>query len=147
MAVRGTALFCDDIRLEASGQTSLIGCYAGQLIVHRSWPVTLPKLAVLALVDAPRDAPPRDIVLRIVLDPGDAVVFEARISAERDEPMQAAEQDVSSDTYLRFGFNVVLGPLEIEDESWLRARAVCDGEEIKLGSLKIVSVPAPEGAN
>ncbi|GGK27762.1 hypothetical protein GCM10011322_12890 [Salinarimonas ramus] len=140
----GTALFCDDIRLEASGQTSLIGCYAGQLIVHHAWPVTLPKLAVMALVDAPRAAPPREIVLRIVLDPGDTLLFETRVEATRDEPSDTAELEESPDAIVRIGLNVVLGPLAIEQESRLRVRAVVDGAEIKLGSLKIVSAPPDE---
>ena len=39
----GYTIFCDDVRLEASGKTSYMGIYRGKLILNAPLPALLPK--------------------------------------------------------------------------------------------------------
>ena len=42
----GYTIFCDDVRNEINGKVTLVGVYAGDVIVLGTLPVTLPKLGL-----------------------------------------------------------------------------------------------------
>lgn len=42
----GRSIFCEDVRLDTTGQFHLIGCYAGGIIPVRQFPAMLPKLGL-----------------------------------------------------------------------------------------------------
>jgi len=66
----GTTIFCDDIRLEASGKVTLVGVYIGDLIVLGTLPTTLPKFAMRILYTERPQESTDPVELRIFF-PGD----------------------------------------------------------------------------
>lgn len=43
----GTAIFCDDVRIENTGKHLYLGVYLGQMVISPSFPAMLPTFAVV----------------------------------------------------------------------------------------------------
>src|SRR4030095_11746465 len=67
----GHTIFCDDIRQEVGGKFSYIGVYSGQMIIHGTCPVTLPKLCLAITFTQRREIFVANIGIQIFL-PGEA---------------------------------------------------------------------------
>lgn len=59
-----STIYCDDVRQEVGGKLSLIGVYNGVMYVQQ-FPVTLPKLWVVATFVASKDEPPKSLKFRV----------------------------------------------------------------------------------
>jgi hypothetical protein len=59
-----STIYCDDVRQEVGGKLSLIGVYNDVMYVQQ-FPVTLPKLWVVATFVASKDKPPRSLKFRV----------------------------------------------------------------------------------
>ena len=79
----GYSIFCDDIRNEAGGKLSFIGCYNGVIFISESFPLVLPKLCVHVHILSPASRPFRSITVRCYL-PGDDKPFS-------EEPIETPE--------------------------------------------------------
>src|SRR5262249_23625378 len=66
----GYSIFCDDIRNEAGGKLSFIGCYNGVIFISGQFPLVLPKLCVHTHILSPASQPFNSIAVRCYL-PGD----------------------------------------------------------------------------
>src|SRR3954449_3586259 len=58
-------LFCEDIRQEASGQTSMIGVFPTRISVAE-FPFTLPKMMVYGFVRTKLESPPQSITIKLI---------------------------------------------------------------------------------
>jgi hypothetical protein len=70
----GYSIFCDDIRNEAGGKLSFVGCYNGVIFISDQFPLVLPKLCVHTHILSPASQPFSSIVVRCYL-PGDEKPF------------------------------------------------------------------------
>lgn len=70
----GYSIFCDDIRNEAGGKLSFIGCYNGVIFISGQFPLMLPKLCVHTHILSPASRPFGSIAIRCYL-PGDDKPF------------------------------------------------------------------------
>src|SRR5689334_2514785 len=79
----GFTIFCDDIRQEIGNKESYIGVYAGAMLIHVAFPVTLQKFGFHVFIFEPVDtAIRRDFPIKIsIYLPGDA----------EDQPSLSAE--------------------------------------------------------
>jgi hypothetical protein len=68
-----TTVFCDDIRLEVANKISLIGVYAGDILVNK-FPALLPKLCVWVNITAIGTAPLERALVRLLRDDKDVVL-------------------------------------------------------------------------
>lgn len=66
-----TALFCEDIREESSGQLTLVGVFPDGILV-RGFPGAFPKLCVLTRINISPEDPPSSIKTRLVHPDGTA---------------------------------------------------------------------------
>jgi len=129
------AIFCDDVRREEGNKLSYMGVYQSVLVV-RSFPIVLPRLCIALSLRIDRDAIPSEICFRLCKD--DAVVAESVVPADALTTAKAEAERISEDRFLSFGTIFQMFPVDLPGQCFLRARAICDGEEIKGGSLAII---------
>ena len=138
----GYSIFCDDIRNEAGGKLSFIGCYNGIILISGQFPLVLPKLCVHIHVLSPASQPFGSIVTRCYLPGDDKPFFEEPIETPRQHDQTELVAHLKTDTgaplYIVAATSLIFTQLELRSTGLMRVRAVVDaGEEIRLGSLRI----------
>ena len=68
--IYGYTLFCEDVRLEASGARTVVGMYTGTMFLQTNFPVTLAKFAFVVTLLQRKTIFNPNIGLRIFM-PGD----------------------------------------------------------------------------
>ena len=132
----GITVFCDDIREEVGGKSSYIGIYKGVMYVQADFPLTLPKLGMGVILNQKLNAFASNIKLRIILPDNETMELAApSMDAQRSQLEPDAELH---QLYLK----VIVSPLILKGEGSIKVRAICDGEEVRLGALRIIHRPA-----
>lgn len=146
----GYTLFCDDIRHEVTGKTTLVGMYNSQLIVTGNLPVVLPKLCASITI---RLNPPLNHlkpVIKVFRTDQDEPIFvcEVDIPAVSTENIPRATDHLESDalTVMQFSVNAQFESFEIERPCALKVRVFIGDDELRLGALQIVHA-APDSIN
>jgi hypothetical protein len=134
-----STVVCDDIRKEEGNKLSYMGIYGTNIIVP-GFPLALPKLCfVMSLMAPGSQPPPTSLTFRVLKD--DDIL--AEVFLPRDALAEAAaraEKRADKDsTRLTLGSVLQIFPLQLAAPCVLKARAICDGEEIKGGSWPIES--------
>lgn len=131
-----SGVFCDDIREELYGKKSLIGCY-GAIMEVSSFPITLPKLCIHAIIQTPATRPFKIVKLFVLQDDD--------VLAEGELPIPATMPTLEPNQLSRLDVQFVFTPLTLEKPCTLRVRAHLDGEETRgLGLLVKLRSPDPE---
>lgn len=140
----GYSIFCDDIRNEPGGKLSFIGCYNGVIFVPPQFPFVLPRFCVHIHIFSPATQPFSSIVAKCYAPGQEAPIFEEAIEPPRKEQQRELlvplEKDASAaPIYIVAGTSLIFAPLIIRGPGLIRVRAAVDdeGEELKLGSLRI----------
>jgi hypothetical protein len=139
----GYSIFCDDIRNEAGGKLSFIGCYNGVIFVPPKFPLTLARFCVHIHIFSPASQPYSSIVARCYGPGDDLPLVEESIEPPKKEEQLALvahlEKNPTTPLYIVAGTSFIFSPLHIHGPGLLRVRAVVDGaeDEIPLGSLRI----------
>jgi hypothetical protein len=143
----GYSIFCDDIRNEAGGKLSFIGCYNGVIFVPPSFPLVLPRFCVHIHIFSPAAQPYSSIVARCYA-PGEEgpIVEEAIEPPKREEQIALLAQlgtDPNAPLYIVAGTSLIFAPLHLHGPGLIRVRAVIDdaAEELRLGSLRVEARP------
>lgn len=148
-APSGYAIFCDDIRQEITGKTTLVGVYNGHLIVTGSLPIILPQIcAAITLRLAPPEARIRPIVKIFRSDQDEPLfVFEADIEPVEPQllPLKLPHLEQDAVTFMQMGVTAQMQSLVINEPCALKVRAYIGDDEVRLGSLQI-SVHTPIAA-
>jgi hypothetical protein len=131
--------FCDDVRQEIGGKLSLIGVYNGVMYVPQ-FPVTLPKLWVLATYSMPQEEPPKDLKVRILkntepLADLDATPEYLQQLANLREPVVAMPDGIQR--VITSHMHVCFSPLVLEGPCMLRVVAITDKGEVRGLGLQI----------
>jgi hypothetical protein len=138
----GYSIFCDDIRNEAGGKLSFIGCYNGVIFISGQFPLVLPKLCVHTHIFSPASQPFNSIVVRCYL-PGDDRPFseeaiETPRRSEQNELVANLKRNTDAPLFIVAATSLIFTPLELRSSGLLRVRALIDAEqELRLGSLRI----------
>jgi len=138
----GYSIFCDDIRNEAGGKLSFIGCYNGVIFISGQFPLVLPKLCVHTHVFSPASKPFNSLVVRCYL-PGDDTPFseeaiETPRRSEQSELVANLKTNTDAPLFIVAATSLIFTPLELKSAGLLRVRALIDaGQELRLGSLRI----------
>jgi hypothetical protein len=138
----GYSIFCDDIRNEAGGKLSFIGCYNGVIFISGQFPLVLPKLCVHTHIFSPASQPFNSIVVRCYL-PGDDRPFseeaiETPRRSEQNELVANLKTNTDAPLFIVAATSLIFTPLELRSSGLLRVRALIDAEqELRLGSLRI----------
>jgi len=134
-----TTVVCDDVRKEEGNKLSYMGIYGSNILVP-AFPFTLPKLCfVMSIVGPGEREPPKSLTFRLLKD--EDVL--AELSIPEDALMAAATHarvdPARNSRRLTFGTILQVFPIQFASPCTLRARAICDGAEIRGGSWPIES--------
>jgi hypothetical protein len=137
-----TAIMCDDVRREEGSKLSYMGIYSSNLMVP-GFPVALPKLCfVMSVVCPAQEAPPTSLTFRLLRD--EEVLAEISIAEDTLSSLhqQTSGADNPDTKRLTIGTVMQLFPLQLGGPCVLKARASCDGEELKGGSWPVDIIAA-----
>jgi hypothetical protein len=145
----GSSIFCDDIRYEIGGKTSLIGVYHGVMYV-REFPADIAKLGITIFFNEPREmAEKRTFNLKLkIFSPNsdDEPLINADImplSREQIENISESSLDNDPDIpkLVMLKAEFTLSPLKIEKPGRMKVRMAYGEDIIKIGSMKIELQP------
>jgi hypothetical protein len=148
----GFTIFCDDIRQEVGGKTSLIGIYNGVMLIHSTFPATLPKFGFrIEFLEPAQLALERDFTVefRIYL-PGDEDDEPSLLAPLEPEPEQAraALENLPPPTGQRLVAhvisNLVATPFVLKEPGMIRVRAKYKDNDLRCGSLRVIPASGEE---
>lgn len=123
-------LFCDDIRHEVGGKTSLIGIYHGDITFNSPKPTLYPKLCGhLIIICEPNDPPEFVEVTMRGVEEEEIVRFKVA-SVQAPKVHDGAEKLV-----LNIGFQTP--PISFTKGGWLEVWAETEREKIRAGRLLV----------
>jgi hypothetical protein len=143
----GYAIFCDDIRNEAGGKLSFIGCYNAVMFTPPRFPLVLPKLCIHFHIFSPATQPYISVLARCYL-PGETVpVAEERIEVPGLQEQKSLVDNLPKNTtppFIVVAASLVFEPLELSEPGLIHVRAVINSgpSELHLGSLQVLSARA-----
>jgi len=128
-----TAIFCDDVRREEGNKLSYMGVYGTNLLVPE-FPIVLPKLCI-ALQMRTSPSPPKEVVFKLLRD--DELIAERQIAASALKKLPGVIEDARETSMQLVGTIFQIFPLQLTGPCRFRARAICDGQEFKGGTLAV----------
>lgn len=141
----GYSVFCDDIRVEADGKLSFMGCYNGVMFVSHSFPVVLPKFCVHLHVLSPADQPYSSILARCYGPGQEQPVVEESIDPPSYEDQMRIMAELRGNPgiprYIVAAASLIFTPMEIKAPGLIKVRAILDdsADELPLGSLRVLT--------
>lgn len=147
--------FCDDIRQEVGGKSTLVGVYGNEMVFQGPLPAWLPKLCVRTIY-MERPGQEREPVHIKVFLPGDPVhaptinskidVEQVRAVASRQNlPNEVVEEfrrlGDEPDPMIAIPITVMMGPVEIKQTGLARVIVSCGERNYRAGGLWIKSEP------
>lgn len=139
----GYSLFCDDIRSEAGGKLSFIGCYNAVLYVAPAFPVVLPKFCVHMHIFSPATNPYVSVMARCYLPGQQSPIADESIDVPSLSDQQALLLDLPKNggvpPSIVVAASLVFSPLELSEPGLINVRALINGgpDELHLGSLMV----------
>jgi len=139
-----STIYCDDVRQEVGGKLSLIGVYKDVMYVQQ-FPVTLPKLWVVATFVVSKDEPPKSLKFRVFRDNEpladlDATPEHLQQLANAREPVvslpDGSRRVISTQTQVCFA------PLPFDAPCVLRVAAITEKGETRGLSLQVQQLNA-----
>lgn len=145
--VYGYTIFCDDIRLEASGKITYVGAYPqGLMTVHGQFPLVLPRFGIhfFYFQKRPYVIPPTRI---IIATPGNTednpAIF---LDVPQDGMHEALAQfdsthsgdDIENNRYFLCSSPATFTNFIITEPGDIRVRAVRGDQFIRLGRLRVI---------
>ena len=128
------ALYCDDIREEINGKSSLMGVYEGNLVVE-SLPVRLPKLCVVIFSRFSPDNPVK--TFKVTVESNGEVIASIP-DTETDYNSHFNEDDFADNhSLINIKTNVIFSPFVINEDGTLQAKIFLDDELIDCEPLHI----------
>jgi hypothetical protein len=142
-----TSIFCDDVRLEHGNKLSYMGIYNGTIQLPM-FPVMLAKLCVVMTVHCPGIAQvPASLVFNLYKD--ETLLHQMPIEMSEANSIfgQEGESTIPEDKRLSATSIMQIIPLQFTEPCKLKARAVCDGVELKGGTLVVELAQPPHNQN
>jgi len=139
----GYSIFCDDIRNEAGGKLTFVGCYNAMMFTTATFPLVLPKFCIHFHVFSPATQPYTSVVARCYVPGEDHPVAEEPIEVPGLEAQQNLLANLPKNggapPYIVVAASLVFEPLEIPKPGMIHVRAEINGapDELHLGSLQV----------
>ncbi|WP_156386663.1 hypothetical protein [Aureimonas sp. Leaf454] len=151
-AGEGYVIFCEDIRAEAAGRSTIVGVFSEDIIFSSDFPNTMPKLGVQSNVYVDALALPNNMTLRVEASWQEEPVAELEIDLSDeikehmldDYPSRYPRDPLSTfDSVPRILSIVTVFPLfEVPQQGMLRVVCNYDGSEYLLGRKLIRAAAA-----
>jgi hypothetical protein len=140
----GYSIFCDDIRNEAGGKLSFIGCYNAVMFTAPKFPLVLPKFCIHSHVFSPATQPYESVLARCYVPGGNDPIAEESIDVPKLQDqldlLASLPKDAEVPPYIVVAASLVFTPLEIAEPGMIHVRMLINGgpDELHLGSLKVI---------
>ena len=141
----GTTIFCDDVRAEIGGKITLVGVYPSDMLVHGSFPLTMPKFCLWVKYFEIPDTQSGDGKLFVWLPGDDKASIEIDIPMEQmrsELPLHPGTYDHEMDRWLQLQAPLVITPLVLKEPGTIKVRLKLGETEVRLGVLQVKSAPA-----
>ena len=141
----GYSIFCDDIRSEAGGKLSFIGCYYAVMMSAQKFPLTLPKFCIHFHVFSPATEPYTSVTARCYVPGEQEPIAEEPIEVpgllDQQRLLDSLPKNITVPPYIVVASSLVFSPLEIREPGMIHIRVVINGgpDELHLGSLQVMS--------
>ena len=133
------AIFCDDIRQEVSGKTTMVGIYTGQLVASEI-PCVLPKICIALSLVTPIGRNFEEII--VTGNFNDVEIFKMGLSKHQIEEIMAQAPDMAVPTsFFTVQLMAILSPFQVEKAGKLILSVLADGEKLECGGLEITQAP------
>ena len=156
MKSNGFTIYCDDIRSEIGGKTTLVGCYNGLMEIQGVMPVTIPKFGIsvhLMIAELEQAIFARPDIELIVYGTSEEIISSTKIDLSKmtgtsievnnfSTPILETQKKLSeekSEKFLSLNFNFLLSPINFEKEGFIRTRVKIGKKILKIGSLMIIA--------
>jgi len=145
----GYSIFCDDIRGEAGGKLSFIGCYNAALYVSPTFPIILPKFCVHMHIFSPATHPYVSVMARCYIPGQSTPIADEPIDVPSLSDQQALLLNLPKNNgvppYIVVAASLVFAPLELSEPGIINVRALINEgpEELHLGSLTVAEARGP----
>lgn len=136
-------MYADDVRQELGGKLTIVGLYqGGQITLHGSLPMHLPRLAIIANLFCPSSETVESIKIGIKLN-DDLLLPELDVPAEVIAMIQ--ERGKKDPESVGAGLQIlqIIQPLEVKAAGEIRCYAMVDGEKVKGNILEVIVEPSP----
>ena len=141
----GYTIFCDDIRVEIGNKLTYVGTYSGQLLIHGSFPSTIPKLClgIVYYQRLSKGVLPVRINVFMPNDPDEKPSFQAEMPPEaaqhavEDAQELASREGPQAAAFVTAYMQVAFTPATITQPGLVRVRAIRGDELIRLGTLDV----------
>lgn len=129
------ALFCDDVREEKAGTTTVVGILPDNVSV-KSVPVSFPKLGLYVRINFPTAAePPQNLSIRLtVRGSPDHVLTEIDSKLIDDARRQSREKGATLAGLVTFA---VMSPFQVKEAQRIDAKIKIGDEELVCGTLNV----------
>jgi hypothetical protein len=134
-----TVMYCEDVRLELTGQTSLIGIFNGTLLAQ-SFPLTLPKFAVSVEIGTPFEEQLRSLRFELTTDAGDqllAMDFPKEVLQQQKSAVSQADLEGMEEKMVGFRTQFFLTPLVLQQPTIIRSKIITENGEVRGAALKV----------
>src|SRR5262249_11818710 len=136
----GHTIFCDDIRREINGKTTLVGVYSDDILLNAPLPVMLPKLAC-SIIFYERPYESRDpLSVRLWLPEEPTPFVDQVVDPETLQEFRSpASYDAAAnaDPIFRLTIYFDIYPVLISNQGWLKTSVVRGDTEIRVGSIRV----------
>jgi len=134
-----STIYCDDVRQEVGGKLSLIGVYNGVMYIPQ-FPVTLPKLWIVATFVAPKDEPLKSLKFRVFKNNEPLADLDA--TPEHLQQLSKAPEPVvpmpdGSRSVISTQSQVCFAPLQLDAPCVLRVSAITENGETRGVCLQV----------
>ena len=138
----GYVVFCDDIREETSGKTTVVGIYHGVLL-GSGFPLIMPKLCFQVAMRFPNDKSVENFEVQIYA-PGDAdenPSFKFPVPAKGSIPSDHSKG--SEDNFLEILLAIPISPFVLNAPGRIKVRVKLGGKIFRMGSLLVEQILVP----
>ena len=137
------SIYCDDVRHEMGGKTTLVGIYSSELNVlsaQNNDPVALAKLCVAVTAQTPKEKPFLKLKLKLLRD--DEVIQQIEIPPEALASAVTHTNETAEGKFHTFSAMFVAQPFLIESSFILRVQAETEGDELTASGIRVILHPA-----
>lgn len=139
----GFVIFCDDVREEVSGKTTIVGAYGQDLVFQSAAPATLSQIAVSTWYRLSPDRMPTAVEFRLVYETeaGEESILNS-MTFDLDQSMfpqmpQQSQSDPNSTPFWELRHVSRHEHVTFLQPGRLKCRVHFDGNEVRIGTLKV----------
>lgn len=134
-----TVTYCEDVRLEMSGQTSMIGIFHGTLLAQ-SFPLTLPKLSISVEIGTPVEEQLHSLRFELTSDLGGELIamdFPQEVLNQQKSALSPADLEGFEDKLVGFRTQFFIAPLVLNQPTMIRSKIITEKGEVRGAALKV----------